>query len=242
MPTTRLIAVSATSSQWDGAERVRLSANYVRSLEGAGLVPLIVPPLQSANAAEAILSHCDGLLLTGGEDVDPARYGAIPHPATSAPNRMRDETELALFAAARSRRLPVFAICRGIQIANVALGGTLVQDLPSERPSEISHDRPTLRSIRTHGVRLAEGSRMAAALSTTELDVNSYHHQAVDRVADGLRVTATAPDGVVEGVETTDPDWWMVAVQWHPEDLIDDGTPWAGGLFAAFGRVIRHEG
>lgn len=239
MSSQRLIAVSASSVEWNGAERVKLHVNYVRSLEGAGLVPVVVPPLASPAAAAEILAGCAGLLLTGGEDVDPAAYGAAPHPATGTPHPRRDATETSLFHAARARRLPVLAICRGIQLANVALGGTLIQDLPTQRQSGINHDQREDRGIRTHKVTVTDGSRLAGAVGASALDVNSYHHQAVDRVADGLAVTATAPDGVVEGVETTDPAWWMVAVQWHPEDLTTDGRTWDRGLFAAFARVVQ---
>mgnify|MGYP002630109093 CR=1 FL=1 len=240
MPVSHLIAVSATASVWDGAERVRLSSNYVRSLESAGLTPIIVPPLRSSRAARDIIATCGGLLLTGGEDLSPALYHQKPHEHTGAPNELRDATELALFAEAQARRLPVLAICRGIQLANVAMGGTLIQDIPSERPSMLNHDQPDLRDRRTHAVSLVAGSRIAGALKTKTLVVNSYHHQSVDMIAPGLGVTATAPDGIIEGLESDDPDWWMVGVQWHPEDLTDDGTQWAGGLFAAFARVVLH--
>jgi putative glutamine amidotransferase len=229
-----LIAISATAED----AKVRLSLNYVRSIEGAGLLPLIVPPLADPTTAAALVAVCQGLLLTGGEDVDPARYGAVAHPTTGAPNVPRDATELALFAAARERRIPVLGICRGIQLINVALGGTLVQDLPSERPSSIQHDQPEAANARTHGIRLVAKSRLHAAVGTDELTVNSYHHQAVDRVADGLTVTATAPDGVIEGVEGTEGPW-LVAVQWHPEDLTTDIQPWDRGLFKAFAEAVR---
>ena len=218
---------------------MRLHANYVRSLERAGLVPVIVPPLTSPAAAHAIIERCAGLLLTGGEDVDPARYGAAAHPAAGAPHVQRDETEIALFNAARARRSPVLAICRGIQIVNVALGGTLVQDIPSERPSDIWHDQPGDRDDRTHAASVVPGTRLAAALGATALRVNSYHHQSVDRIGTELVVTAKAPDGIIEAVETTDPSWWMVGVQWHPEDLTTDVQPWDRGLFAAFSKVVR---
>lgn len=239
MARTSLIAVSASSQEWDGAERVRLHVNYLRSLEGAGLTPVIVPPLTSPDAPTAILAACGGLLLTGGEDVDPARYGAARHPACGAPHSRRDETELALFAAARAGRVPVLAICRGIQIANVSLGGTLLQDLPTERPSAIAHDQPDASGERTHGVEVLAGTRLATALGATSLRVNSYHHQAVDRPGNGAVVTAHAPDGVIEGMESADSDWWMVAVQWHPEDLTIDVHSWDRGLFSAFARVVR---
>ncbi len=137
-------------------------------------------------------------------------------------NPLRDATELALFDAARGRGLPVLAICRGIQIVNVAFGGTLYQDLPSERPSDVAHNQSHDRASRTHDVTVTPGTRLAAAIGAPMVSVNSYHHQAVDRLAGGLRISALAPDGVIEGVEVEDGDWWMTAVQWHPEDLTDD--------------------
>ena len=238
MPNAPLIAISASSKDWDGAERVRLHLNYVRSLEGAGLVPVIVPPLAAPAAAGAIIASCAGLLLTGGEDVDPARYGVPAHPATGTPHGPRDETELAMFRAAMASHTPVLAICRGIQLANVALGGTLVQDLPTERPSGVRHDQPDERGERTHAVSVTPGTRLADALGATALRVNSYHHQAVDRLGEGLIVTGRSPDGVIEAVEAIDPAWWMVAVQWHPEDLTTDVQAWDRGLFAAFAGAV----
>lgn len=234
-----LIAVSASSKIWDGDERVRLHINYIRSLEAAGLIPVIVPPLRTPAAAEAIIASCAGLLLTGGEDVGPAQYGAAAHPAAGVPHGARDDTELALFHAARARSMPVLGICRGLQIANVALEGTLVQDIPSERPSAVRHDQPNARGERTHAVAVVPGTRLAGALGVTALRVNSYHHQSADRLGRELVVTATAPDGIIEAIETTNPDWWMVAVQWHPEDLTTEAQPWDRGPFAAFARVVR---
>jgi putative glutamine amidotransferase len=225
-----LIATTATTT----GHKARLSETYLRSLEGAGLLPIVVAPMANPSRAGRILDAVDGLLLTGGEDVDPAVYGAVPHPALGAIHPARDATELALLAAARERQLPVLAICRGIQLLNAALGGTLVQDLPSQRPSAVKHDQPRDASARTHRVAIVAGSRLAAATGTTEMMVNSYHHQAVDRLAPGLRASATASDGVIEGVETEDVAWWVVAVQWHPEDLTDDVRSWDRGIFRAF--------
>jgi putative glutamine amidotransferase len=231
-----LIATTATTAD----HKARLSENYLRSLEGAGLLPIVVAPMADPSRAGEILDAVGGLLLTGGEDVDPGRYGAARHPALGAVNPARDATELALLAAARDRRLPVLAICRGIQLLNVALGGTLVQDLPSQRPSDVKHDQPHDAASRTHDVAIVAGTRLAAATGTSAMPVNSYHHQAVDRLAAGLRVSATATDGLVEAVETDDAAWWVVAVQWHPEDLTDDVRAWDRGIFRAFAdRVIR---
>ena len=234
-----LIAISATSGDWNGSDRVRLSSNYVRSIEGAGLVPLIVPPLTTPAQAVEILEACGGLLLTGGEDVDPARYGAASHPTTGVPNVQRDATELALLAAASARRLPVLAVCRGIQLVNVAMGGTLIQDIPSQRPSSVEHDQGADRTARSHAVSIAPKSLLAAATGTNAMQVNSYHHQAVDRLASGLKVVATASDGLIEAAEVEDPAWWLIAVQWHPEDLTTDAKAWDRGIFRAFAERVR---
>ena len=237
-----LIATSATSALESAGPRVRLSLNYVRSLEGAGLVPVIVPPLTDPSHAAEILAAAGGLLLTGGEDVDPARYGAVRHHACGTPHIARDATELALLATAQSMRLPVLAVCRGIQILNVAFGGTLIQDLPTQRPSAVDHNPDAKRSDRTHRVLLVPGTSLAAAVGERNdgaIDVNSYHHQAVDRLATTLLVSATATDGAIEGVESTDSRWWCVGVQWHPEDLTNDVRGWDRGIFRAFADAVR---
>lgn len=234
----KIVAISATSSVWQGADRMRLSTNYIRSAEGAGLLPVAVPPLSDPAWAAEIVGASSGVLLTGGEDVDPSLYGEAPHKTVTGTNALRDATELALLAAAREQRRPVLAICRGLQLLNVAMGGTLVQDLPSQRPSDIRHDQPHDRTSRTHDVAIVAQSRLATATGTTAMAVNSYHHQAVGRLAPGLIVTATAPDGVIEGAEVDDPDWWVVAVQWHPEDLTTDTRTWDRGLFRSFAQQV----
>jgi putative glutamine amidotransferase len=240
-PTRRpVVAVSATLVREPGAPtRVRTNAAYARALEAAGVTPLVVPPFADVSHAAAALAVCDGLVLTGGEDVDPARYGARRHPALGAVNADRDATELALVEAARANAVPTLAICRGIQLLNVALGGTLVQDLPSERPSRIVHAADTARDRRSHAVAVVEGSRLAQAIGATHIAANSLHHQALDRVATPLRVSATAPDGVVEGIESADAGWWVLGVQWHPEELTRTPEAWDRGLFAAFADAVR---
>jgi putative glutamine amidotransferase len=239
MPRTPLIAVTATSEHIRSALRVRVNAAYTRAVERAGAIPFVVPPLGDPAALGPLLDRVDGLVLTGGEDVDPARYGTQPHPALGVLNADRDATELALVAEARSRRLPTLAICRGIQLLNVALGGTLVQDIPSERPSAIEHDSAQARDARVHEVSVEPGSRLAAALGDTCVRANSFHHQALDRVADGLRVTARASDGLIEGVEWSGEEWWALGVQWHPEELVDGSERWDRQLFAALIRAAR---
>ena len=234
-----LVAVTATARLVEGVERVRLNAAYVRALEAAGLVPIVVPPLAAPGSAVRVLDAVAGLVLSGGEDVDPSRYGATPHPELGPVNRARDETELALLARARELGIPTLAICRGIQVLNVGLGGTLIQDLPSQRQDVAAHEVDDERDSRVHGVRLDPASRLASILGVHSLGVNSIHHQAVDRLGEGMRVTARADDGTVEGVESDDPSWWMVGVQWHPEELTSTPEPWDRRLFAAFAAACR---
>jgi putative glutamine amidotransferase len=234
-----LVALSATSVPPDRPgepTRVRVNDAYVRALQAAGLVPLIVPPSLSDEEARALVGGVAGIVLTGGEDVDPAAYGAARDPATQPSHAGRDATERSLVMAARDARRPVLAICRGIQLLNVALGGTLVQHLPDERPGDIRHAREDARTERVHSITVQPGSRLAAALGATQFDANSMHHQAVGRVAESLRATAHASDGVIEGVETVSGDWWVLGVQWHPEELIGDARPWDRGIFAAFAK------
>jgi putative glutamine amidotransferase len=175
------------------------------------------------------MDSVSGLVLTGGEDVDPARYGEKRHEKVRNVNVARDATEAALIEAAKLRGKPVLAICRGIQILNVALGGTLYQDLESERPSSVPHSDETSR----HAVRVEPGSLLARTLGSRSATVNSRHHQAIRDLAPGLKAVAWADDGVIEGAEPTDKnEAWIVAVQWHPEDLTERA------LFDGFARAV----
>jgi putative glutamine amidotransferase len=222
------VAVTAPRRLVEGRERVALNTAYVRALERAGLVPLAVPTMLDPDRAAAALAAVRGLVLTGGEDVAPERYGAVPHPRLGAVDPVRDAAELSLIAAARARRLPVLAICRGIQILNVALGGTLYQDLDSERPGSVPH-----AGEQTHALRVEPGSLVARTLGTQSATVNSRHHQAIRDLAPGLKAVAWAEDGVIEAVEPVDAGApWMVAVQWHPEDLTERA------LFDGFARAL----
>ena len=235
----RTVAVTATTRQDDDSRRVRLTATYVDALESAGLVPLIVPPLSNTHAAFAILDAVDGLVLTGGEDVNPALFGQQPHPKLKTVNDQRDVTEIALILEARRRKIPTLAICRGIQVLNVALGGTLIQDISSECEGSFDHDDGGGRQARSHGITVEPASLTAAALGVTDCSVNSLHHQAVKDVASELKVTARSPDGIVEGLEAKDPAWWVLAVQWHPEEMTDSPEPWDRGLFKAFADRLK---
>ena len=228
---TPVVAVTAPRRQLDGRERVTLNTAYVRALDRAGLVPLALPTMLAPERAAAALEGegVRGLVLTGGEDVEPARYGATPHPKLEDTDPARDAAELALIAAARARRLPILAICRGIQILNVALGGTLYQDLGSERPGSVTHTGDESR----HAVRVEPGSLLERTLGTRTATVNSRHHQAIRDLAPGLRAVAWAEDGLIEAAEPADAAAaWTLAVQWHPEDLTERA------LFDGFAQAV----
>jgi putative glutamine amidotransferase len=228
-----LVALTATTKLMDGLMRVRLNEAYVDAARAAGLAPLVLPPLQPDELAP-VLDVVSGVILTGGEDVDPAEYAAPSGTSTHDTHRPRDRCELALTKLARARGLPTLAICRGIQVVNVALGGTLVQDIPQSIRSAIDHDRSEGRRQRLHEIQIEPDSKLARALGATTISVNSSHHQALDRVAPGLRVTARSSDGVIEGAEWAGDDWWMLGVQWHPEELTLDAEAWDRELFSAF--------
>jgi putative glutamine amidotransferase len=231
------VAITATTEPIRGVLRVRANASYTDAVRLANLRPFILPVLGPGDA-DAMLDGMHGLVLTGGEDVDPRHYGSPRHPGLGAVHGERDAFELALVQAARERRLPTFAICRGMQVANVALGGTLVQDIASEWPGAIEHECSP-RDRRAHELRVQPGSKLAIALGADLLRVNSLHHQAVDRLGEGLTAVAHARDGVIEGAEWTADDWWMVGAQWHPEELMGTREKWDRTLFATFADVVR---
>jgi putative glutamine amidotransferase len=219
--------------QWQDVCRAGVNAAYVNAVTRAGGVPLVLSQLMGDGSAGRAVEACHGLLLTGGEDVDPRHYGAEPAAELGSVDPERDRFELALFAAARSAGLPVLGICRGIQLINVALGGTLYQDLPSERPGAVNHNPDVARTTRSHHVRLQPGSRAAQALGVERLVPNSFHHQAIKRLAPGLIATGWTDDDLIEAAEGPPGEPWLLAVQWHPEEMHADPMAPERGLFGA---------
>ncbi len=225
-----------------------MGQRYVRTLTEAGAVPWLIPSLLGDEATlRAIYERLDGLLLTGGVDLDPALYGEARHPACDKSDPARDWTELLFVRWARADKMPLLGVCRGIQAMNVAGGGDLYQDVADLYPGAIKHDYfPTAteygRDQLSHPVRVVAGSQLARLLGEEELSVNSMHHQGVRRLATDLRATAFAPDGLVEGVEGTD-GGFCVGVQWHPEELAKDPGPHRqlfSALVAAAAAYTRH--
>ncbi|MGE0464520.1 MAG: gamma-glutamyl-gamma-aminobutyrate hydrolase family protein [Vicinamibacterales bacterium] len=213
--------------------------DYLESIRRAGGEPLEVG---GDEMPAAILARAGGILLTGGGDVDPSLYGEAPHPTYQAAESGRDAFEIALARAAIEADVPLLAICRGMQVVNVSAGGTLVQDIPSDISGALIHSITEPRFAIAHEVWVTRGSRlwaiMADKLDGESLQVNSRHHQAVKRVADGFEVAATAPDGVIEAIERP-ASRFCLAVQWHPENF------WRTGefrpLFEHFVRAVRGE-
>lgn len=202
---------------------------YVRAVSEAGGIPLLIPAARPTDEAEAAIDRVDGLVLTGGGDVDPATYGAA-RAGSYDDDPSADRWEIALIDRARSAGRPLLAICRGMQILNVALGGTLHQEIgaPGALHEPIGGS-PDAILARRHPVSLAPGGTLAGWHGTDSLSVNTIHHQAIDDLGAGLEIEATAPDGVIEGIRSP-ADWMAVGVQWHPERLPELAKPLFGGF------------
>jgi putative glutamine amidotransferase len=215
-------------------DRAFAYTSYVESLRRAGAVPVVIPP-QPENARELVES-LDGILLAGGDDCDPAVYGEEKHPTVEPMDVRRQESDLTLAKVARERGIPTLGICLGVQVMNVAAGGTLIQDIDSQLQTEIEHvSEPEDRA--RHDVLIENDTRLASILGGNEINVNSSHHQAINKIGEGLNVTAHAPDGIVEGLE--DPRHpFYVGVQWHPEDMPREES--ASKIFRAFVEAARN--
>jgi putative glutamine amidotransferase len=215
-----------------------MGRSYIEAIRAVGGVPWLIPlvPHDTEMLGE-IFDRLDGVFVTGGVDVDPARYGEPRSPLCGETDPDRDAVEIALLRHAMGRGLPVLAVCRGLQILNVACGGTLYQDVAAQVPAALKHDHfPTpenpSRKYLAHDITVKGGSRLAHILGDAVVPVNSMHHQAIKDLAPALAATAYAPDGIIEGIEGTGSQF-VVAVQWHPEELTDT-QPGMARLFTEF--------
>jgi putative glutamine amidotransferase len=215
-----------------------MSQQYVRVLVAAGAVPWIIPLLRGdPGTLRAIYERLDGVFLPGGVDLHPSAYQEAPTDLCGRTDPDRDEIELTLTRWAMEDRKPLLAVCRGVQVMNVAAGGSVHQDLAAQVPGSIKHDywpnqAGNTRDRLVHEVTIPPDTRLGRLLQTPTLRVNSMHHQGINRVAEGLRPNAFAPDGLIEGLESPN-GHWLLGVQWHPEALAES-DPAMGRLFGAF--------
>jgi putative glutamine amidotransferase len=195
----------------------RLNAGYFDTVLAAGGLPVILPPFGKDAEIGASLDRLNGILLGGGLDIDPRRQGLPSHPSVQPMAERRDDNDRLLVRRVVQRQLPVLAVGVGMQQLNLALGGSLYLHIPEDQPRALPHRDPSSSGPHRHAVLLEVGTRLDEIYGGGEIRVNSSHHQAVCKVGAGLRVSATAPDGIIEAVEAVDPNWFCVGVQWHPE-------------------------
>lgn len=203
--------------------RFAMGKNYIRSLIACGAVPVMLPTGLDMQSVREMYERADGVLFSGGSDIDPVYFGEERHPETYGIDAERDLVEVTLTRWAMQDDKPAFSICRGIQVVNVALGGTLIQDIPTQwqAASTLEHRGHKIGAARDevlHAVCVEPNCRLASIIGAGDVGTNSFHHQAVGRVGDGLIITSRAPDGIIESVEAPDKRWF-VGVQWHPEEM-----------------------
>jgi len=233
-----LVGVTTSITVGQTPERAYVNSAYLHAVQQAGGVPVLLPPQLSKASLERLVRGLDALLLTGGGDVDPATFGEEPHPTLYEVAPARDALETQVTLIALERKTPLLAICRGIQVLNVALGGSLHQDVATEPGTQIQHSQKEAREQTPHKVTVTPRSRLGRVLGAEDLEVNSFHHQVIKSLGRGLVPVAWAPDQLVEGVELDDDSQFVLGVQWHPEHLVGNSEP-ARRLFSALVTAAR---
>ncbi len=224
-------------------DRFYLGRHYSEAVEAAGGTPIHISLIPNREYISAVADDLDGVLLPGSNsDVDPLRYGAEPDPHLGIVQPVKDKTDLLLLEEVETRRLPLLAICFGLQVLNVSRGGTLVQDISSQVPGAIKHEQGAPRDRPSHGIRLAESSLLTSLAGAERVLVNSHHHQAIGKVGRELEATAWASDGLIEAVEDPRPERSVIGVQWHPELGWQD-DPLSQSLFSwLIAAARKHKG
>lgn len=231
-----LIGITAAPRTQDGYSFYATYTPIVHAVDRAGGLPIMLAAGLQPDALRALYQHMDGILLPGGGDVEPACYHSPKHPLTRHISTLRDEMEFTLARWAVEEDVPILGICRGHQVFNVAMGGTLIQDIPSQYTTTLDHFMDTPRDHRAHEVYIEPDSRLAGIIGSTSLLVNSRHHQAIETITPQAKISAHAPDGIIEGIEIPT-HRFAVCVQWHPEDLIADAVML--GIFRALVDAAR---
>lgn len=226
--------IGVTSSYHD-EQTLQVSYHNMDSVTRSGGVPLVLPNLVDVDQIETLLLKVDGLLITGGGDIDPTLFGEEPHPELGIIHPDRDRFEVSLIRKAMAKQVPILAICRGCQIVNIAAGGGMIQDIYTQCPGELlQHRQRAPRSHGSHYIDLEEGSLLHQITGKAHYKVNSFHHQALDsRMAEGFRVTARSSDGIIEAFES-DNHAFLIGVQWHPENMTASSDEPSLRLFEAF--------
>ncbi len=232
-----IIGITCMVNLQDG--RQMQNETYVQAVLKAGGTPVLLPAVEDEVVIERHLQMIDGLLVSGGPDIDPQLFGEQPIPALGAVVPVMDQYEMTLLRLALAADKPILGICRGEQILNAAAGGTLHQDIYSSLASLLKHRQDAPRPFRSHAITITEGTKLAAILGTTKTLVNSFHHQAVAQPAPGFVVSALAPDGIIEGIESTS-HRFVLGVQWHPEGMWNAVINY-DQLFLAFIAAAKHD-
>ncbi|MGV3467253.1 MAG: gamma-glutamyl-gamma-aminobutyrate hydrolase family protein [Heyndrickxia sp.] len=232
-----VIGITSSSVKYAGHESSMLPITYCDAVIKAGGIPVIIAVAKKEMVAQWI-SVCDGIILSGGEDMDPYSYHEEPHPKLKKTILERDQFEIGLVQAATKQKVPILAICRGVHVLNVALGGTIMQDIESIVPNCVQHTQKASSKTPSHTVKINKNSLLSYILGSHDVRVNSFHHQAVDKVAPVLKVSGLASDGIVEAVEVIQKEeGWMLGVQWHPEEMETDYH--MDTLFSEFIKVCQ---
>ena len=231
--------INVTEGVFAGSERIYLQRDYVRSTLRAGAVPLLLPIIADSDFLFQQVEAIDAIIISGGQDVEPHHYNETPAPWLEATCPERDLYELAVIKAATALKKPIFGICRGLQLINVAFGGSLYQDISKEHVApSLPHSQKAERHEATHSVEFIEGSWLSTLYTKKNLDTNSFHHQAIKELAPSFQVSCRAKDGIIEGIERIENGSFIAAVQWHPE-MMTEQNPDMQRLFEAFVEVTK---
>ncbi|MBE6895998.1 MAG: gamma-glutamyl-gamma-aminobutyrate hydrolase family protein [Ruminococcaceae bacterium] len=202
----------------DDEKTVKIQDTYVKTVECLGGIPIVIPYTDNESTLTKFTDICDGFIFTGGADVDPKHYGEEKKETCGVIQQYRDDLELRIFNVIIKKQKPIIAICRGIQIVNVALGGTLYQDIPTEKPSDIFHQQKEPKFAMSHDVEILKGTPLHSLIGAERMQANSFHHQAIKTLGKDLEIMATADDGIIEAVYLKS-DRYLRAYQWHPERI-----------------------
>lgn len=235
-----IIGINTDVSGSTESARLSLGSSYVDAVTSAGGIPILLPQVYDDEARRLQVQMCDGFVFTGGRDIDPAKYGEDPHPSLNPLHPRREENDFELVKEVLRQKKPFLAVCLGSQTVNVALGGSLMQDIPTQTSTTIAHRQSNARHLPVHEISITTNSRVADLVGTTTLAVNSFHHQSCARPGKGITFTAHAPDGVVEAYELENYPFG-IGVQWHPEGMTSETAHLAmyKGLVEAAAQQMR---